>query len=74
MTDPAQGFYQADDDYHRVLRDRAGSLSDDELQQVHDLFDRTNHDKIPAHYWMLGARVRGLIRKEQRRRKEIAPE
>jgi hypothetical protein len=68
------GFYEDDDTYHAALRQRVSSLSDDELQQVHDLFDRTNHDKIPPHYWMLGARVRGLIRREQRRRMESTPE
>jgi hypothetical protein len=68
-----EAFYRDDDDYHGALRRRVLSLTDEELQSVHDLFDRTNHHKIPPHYWMLAARVRGLIRKEQKRRKESAP-
>lgn len=72
MTEALDPFYRDDDAYHATLNRRVSSLTDDELQQVHDLLDWRNPE-VPFVYWMTGARVRQLIRKEQRRRKETAP-
>ena len=68
-----EAFRRDDDDYHAALQRRVLTLTGDELQKIHDLFDWRNKD-LPWAYWMTGARVRILIRKEQGRRKEAAPD
>lgn len=70
--DLREPFYQEDVDYRANLRTRVLSLTDDELQQVHDLFHPSNHKDIPYQHWMVGARVRALVRAEQKRRAESA--
>ena len=46
------------------------SLTDDELDGVYALFDRTNHKNIPIEFWFLAPKVRVLIQDEKARRAE----
>jgi len=71
-TDVREPFYGDEERYRESIRTRVLNLTDDELQQVHDLFHPSNHKDIPYEHWMLGARVRALIRKEQKQRLELA--
>ena len=73
MTDdPRAPFYLVDLNFREALRTTLMPLSDEELQEVHDLFARTNHKDIPMEFWFLAPKVRILIRAEQSRRAKRA--
>ena len=68
-TDPlAEPFYLAYLAYNESVKARVAQLTDDELEQVRDMFGHHNYRNIPSEFWLVAAKVRAACTVEQRRR------
>lgn len=73
MTDdPRAPFYLVEEQTRASIEKLLAPLSDEQLTEVYDLFHASNHSNIPIRYWGIAVRVRVLILREQKKRKESA--
>lgn len=65
-------FYDAEDAYRQAVAHILADLTDEELEQVYALFDRSGDAAagIPPRYRAASFRVRAAVKQEQKRRKE----
>lgn len=69
QTDPLiNPFLSALFEYREAIRQKVELLTDDELDQVYDLFNRDNLPRIPHEFWAASYTVRARIQIERRRR------
>lgn len=68
--DPRAPFYIVEEQTRASIEKLLAPLSDDQLDEILNLFHASNHSNIPFRYWGIAVRVRVLILREQKKRKE----
>lgn len=73
MTDdPRVPFYLVEEQTRATIEKMLDPLSDEQLDEILNLFHVSNHSLIPFRYWGIATRVRAHILRVQKKRKESA--
>lgn len=73
MTDdPRAPFFIIEEQTRASIEKLLDPLSDEQLDEILNLFHASNHSLIPFRYWGIATRVRAHILRVQKKRKESA--